>query len=95
MNAKESYKKKVQAQLDEWAAEIDRLRARADKDQADAQLRYYSQIGELRAMQAAAGQKLDQLKAAGDTAWEDLRGGIERARDSLGAAVKAAASRFT
>ncbi len=94
MSMKEAYEKKLQAKLDEWDAEIDKLKAKADAAEADAQLDYHKQIQELQSMQAAANQKLDELKNAGDDAWEDLKIGIDSALDSLSSSIKLAASRF-
>ena len=94
MGMKEAYEKKLQAQLDEWGAEIDLLKAKADKAEADAQLDYYKQIEELRSIQEAAGEKLAKLKEASDDAWEDLKAGIESAWDSLANALTSATSRF-
>jgi hypothetical protein len=94
MNLKEVYAKKMQAQLDEWGAEIEVLKARADKVKADARVDYQKKIEELRLKKQAAGEKLATLRKAGDGAWEDLKTGVESAWDSLGKAVKAAASRF-
>ena len=94
MSMKEAYEQKLQAQLDEWNAEIDTLKARADKAEADAQLKYYKEIEELRSMQATANEKLASLKAASDDAWEDLKAGIESSWDSLASALKSATSRF-
>jgi uncharacterized coiled-coil DUF342 family protein len=91
---KEAYEKKLQAQLNEWSAEIDKLKAKADSTEADAQLEYHKQIEELRSMQESATNKLDELRNAGDDAWEDLQAGIDSAWDSLGNALKSAASRF-
>ena len=95
MSMKEAYEKKLQGQLDEWSAEIDKLKAKADSAEADAQLEYYKQIEDLRSMQDAAGKKLDELKEASDDAWEDLKAGIDNAWDSLGSSIKSAASRFS
>lgn len=94
MGMKEAYEKKLQAQLDEWSTEIKKLKAKADKTEADAQLEYYKQIEELRSMQEAANSKLAELKKAGDDSWEDLKAGIDSAWDSLSNALKSAASRF-
>jgi hypothetical protein len=94
MSMKEAYEQKLQAQLDEWGAEIDKLKAKTDNAEADAQLEYYKQIEELRSMQESATNKLAELKDAGDDAWEDLKAGIESAWDSLGSALKSAYSRF-
>lgn len=94
MSMKEAYEKKLQAQLDEWNAEIDKLKAKADSAEADAQLEYYKQIEDLREQQLAARAKLSELRQSGEDAWEDLKAGIDSAWKSLGDAVRSAASRF-
>ena len=94
MSMKEAYEQKLQAQLDEWSAEIDKLKAKADSAEADAQLEYYKKIEELRLMRETAVNKLTELKDAGGDAWEDLKAGIDSSWDSLGNALKSAASRF-
>jgi hypothetical protein len=94
MSMKEAYEKKLQSQLDEWSAEIDRLKAKAEQAEADAQLDYYQHIEQLRMLQERARDKLAELSAAGDDAWEDLKAGIDSAWDSLSIAVRSAAARF-
>ncbi|HEY9148429.1 MAG TPA: coiled coil domain-containing protein [Gammaproteobacteria bacterium] len=94
MGMKEAYEKKLQSHLDEWSAEIDKLKAKADSAEADAQLEYYKKIEELRSMQESAHKKLAELKEASDDAWEDLKAGLDSAWDSLSIAVKSAKSRF-
>lgn len=94
MSNKEAYQKKLQAQLREWSAEIDKLKAHADKAGADAQLGYYKQIEELRSMQTAASSKLAEIKAASDDSWEDLKAGMDSAWSTIGDALKSARSRF-
>ncbi len=95
MSMKDAYEKKLQSQLDEWAADIDKLKAKADNAEADAQLEYYKQIEELRTMQKAANDKLAELKNSSDDAWEDLKAGVDNAQASLAHAIKSATSRFT
>lgn len=94
MSMKEAYEKKLQAKLGEWSEEIKKLKAKADSVEVDAQLEYYKKIEELRSMQETVTNKLIELKDAGDDAWEDLKAGIDSAWDSLGNALKSAASRF-
>lgn len=94
MSIKDAYEKKLHAQLDEWKAGIDMLKAKASKAEADAQLGYYKHIEDLRTKQEAARLKLEELELAGDDAWEDLKAGIESAWDDLEDAFKLAASRF-
>jgi SMC interacting uncharacterized protein involved in chromosome segregation len=94
MNMKEAYEKKLQSKLNEWRAEIDKLKAKAEAAEADAQLEYYRKIDELRTMQEAASKKLDELRDASDDAWEDLKSGIDSAWDALSSSIKSANSRF-
>jgi archaellum component FlaC len=94
MGMKDAYENKLEAQLEEWKTEVNKLKAKAEKAHADAQLEYYKQIEELRAMQLAATEKLAELKGASDDAWEDLKAGIENAWDSLENGIKSAISRF-
>jgi len=94
MTTKESYEKKLQAQLDEWKAEIDKLRARAEGAQADAQIEYERQIEDLQALQESANRRLLELKEAGDEAWEDLRAGAQESVETLGQSIRSAMERF-
>jgi DNA repair ATPase RecN len=94
MSMKEAYKKKLEAQFDEWKVEIDKLKAKADKAEADAQIKYHKQIGDIRAKQEAVQEKLVELQDSGDEAWEDLKAGLDKAMKNLGDAIKTATSRF-
>jgi len=62
--------------LDEWKAEIDKMKAKADKVDADAQLEYYKQVEDLHLKYEATQEKLEELKEAGEDAWEDLKAGL-------------------
>lgn len=94
MSTKQAYQKKVQAQLDEWSAEIDKLRAKADRADADAEIALRREVDNLRDKQNEARRKLDELSAAGAEAWEDVKDGVESASTSLGHAIRSARSRF-
>ncbi|MDF1584473.1 MAG: hypothetical protein RQ733_13375 [Methyloprofundus sp.] len=94
MSVKQAYEKKMQAQLDEWSAEIKKLKAKAEYAEADVEIKYHKQIEELQAMQKAASEKLTNLKDAGDDAWEELKVGIENSCDSLGSTLKSVSSKF-
>ena len=94
MSMKEAYKKKLEAQFDEWKVEIDKLKAKANKAEADAQIKYHKQIENIRTKQEAVREKLVELKDSGDEAWEDLKAGLDNAMKNLGDAIKTANSRF-
>ena len=94
MGLKEDYQAKLEAQLKEWSRKIDQLKSAAEKLAADAQVTYHQQIDELRGKQEAAQKKLQELKKAGEGAWEFLKVGIDRAWDELKQGVEGALSRF-
>jgi len=94
MNKKQAYEERLTAELDEWKAKIDVLKAKAAKAESGAKVKYYETIEELQGKQALAQEQLKKLQAAGDDAWEDLKEGVEEAWSSLEAAIKSATARF-
>ena len=94
MSDRSAYEQRLNAQLREWSARIDQLRARADKASADARIEYQNQLEALEARRQAAARTLDQLQRAGDDAWQELRAGAERAWRELQEAVNSAADRL-
>jgi len=94
MMDKKLYQKKMQAQLDEWKADVDKLRARASRASADTQLKMNEQISALDSKIAEGKAKLSELSGAGEDAWESIRDGVESAWDSLRSAVSDAAAKF-
>ncbi len=94
MSMKEEYEKKMQAQLDEWVAEMEKLKAKAEQAEADARISYNEQIEKLKQHQQEAQEQLDQFRKASEDAWEDMRTGMETAWTAFGEAMKTAASRF-
>ena len=94
MGLKEDYQEKLEAQLREWSAKIDQLKAGAERMAADAKVRYHQQLDALRGKQEAAQKKLQELKESGEGAWESLKAGIDRAWDELKQGVEGALSRF-
>lgn len=73
MSARDEYIEKAKAQLDEWNATIDKLEARAQKEKADAKLKYENQIKEMKEKRDAAREKLKKVSEATDDAWETLK----------------------
>jgi archaellum component FlaC len=94
MNKKEAYEQKIQAQVDEWNAEILKLKAQAAKARADMQISYNSQIEELQQKKESVSEKLTQLKEASEESWEDLKAGIEEGLDLLKTTIDSIISRY-
>jgi len=95
MNDKrKAYEEKLDAQLEEWSAQIALLKARADKGKAEARIEYYKTIEALQYRQDEASAKLHELKISGDKAWEDLKKVAEKAWDEVKTAFHSAALKF-
>jgi uncharacterized coiled-coil DUF342 family protein len=94
MSNRDEYIQKMQAKLEEWNADIDSLTAKASEVSADVRSEYNEQIASLKTKQAAARQKIEELQQAGESAWEDLKAGIELARTAIGEAIDSARARF-
>lgn len=91
---RDAYVQKLKAKMDEWNAEIDKIEAKADQAEAESKIEYEKQLEDMRAKRRNLEDKMAELQQAGDGAWEDLKTGIENARNSLDSALKSAASRF-
>ncbi|MBT0663692.1 coiled coil domain-containing protein [Geobacter pelophilus] len=94
MSNRDEYIRKMQVKLDEWNREIDLLTVKAGGVATDVKKEYLQQIEALKVKQAAARQKIEELQQAGESAWEDLKSGIELAWTAMGEAINSARSRF-
>jgi len=94
MNSRDEYLRKMQAKLEEWNADIDTLTAKAGEVTAEVKNEYNEQIESLKAKQIATRQKIEELQHAGESAWEDLKSGIDLAWTAMGEAIDSAKSRF-
>ena len=91
---RKAYEEKLEAQVKEWNAQLELLKAKAGNAKADAKIEYYKTIEALQSKQNEAKAKLRELKTAGDEAWEDLKTGAEKAWAEVKAAYHEASSRF-
>ena len=91
---RKAYEEKLAAQLKEWSAQIALLKAKADNAKADAKIEYYKTVDALQHKQNEAKVKLQELKTAGDGAWEDVKTGEEKAWAEVKTALHDATSRF-
>ncbi|HMB14579.1 MAG TPA: hypothetical protein VKN37_11255 [Roseovarius sp.] len=91
---KETYQKKLQAQLDQWKAEIDKLQAQSREASADMQAKYHEQIKDLREKRTEMEAEYDKIQAASAEAWKDFKTGADQAWENMSNAMKSAWSRF-
>jgi len=91
---RDAYVEKMKAKIDEWNTEIDQFQVKAGQAKADIQIQYEKQIEELKAKRQELQGKIEELQKAGETAWEDMKLGLDAAWHSMGESVKSAKSRF-
>jgi hypothetical protein len=74
---------------------MEKLRARAKKLEAEGRIEAEARLQDLNARKAAVEARLAELRSAGEAAWKDVKGGLDRAVAELGDAVRSAASKFS
>lgn len=84
----------MKAQIDEWNARIDQWEAKAKQAKADTKITYERHLTELRQKRDDAQDKLGEIQAAGEQAWEDLKSSTEKAFADLKAGIERASSHF-
>ena len=94
MATKEAYRKRLEAQLAQWDANLDLWSANAKKATADARIKYENELEILKGKRAAARKKLDELGKRSENAWEDMKDGVEKVWDDMGKAMDKVAARF-
>lgn len=90
----QTYQKKLQAKLDEWQADIDKLRAKAKVAEADAKAKYEEQIEQLKTHREKLESDLKGLQNAQSDAWNDMKAGVDKAWDDMSKAMQDAWKRF-
>jgi hypothetical protein len=95
MKDKELYVQKKDAQLKQWKADLEKIKAKASNAGADAQLQVNKQV---KALEVKLDQGKDRLAAmadAGGDAWESLKKGVESEWDDIKSKLDDAASKLS
>ena len=92
MAKKDDYQEKVEARLKELDAQIDVLRAKADKATAETKLECYTQLVPVNTKREVARVRLQTMAVVGEQAREDLKTGVVDALNDLERAVGKATS---
>jgi chromosome segregation ATPase len=85
---------KLQAQLDEWKAEVEKLEAKAASANADAKESYEKEVAQLKEKYAEAEKEFKEMRKSQQSASSDIMEGMGAAWRELGNAVNKAVSRF-
>lgn len=91
---RKAFLEKLEAELEEWNAQLAILMAKAGKARAEGIFEYDKLVEALREKQDEARMTLQELKSSGDEAWEDLKTGAEKAWAELKISFEKAASKF-
>lgn len=94
MTSRDEYVEKLKKQLDEWNGTLDVLSAKAASAKQDVKAKVDTQLADLRVRHAEATQRVGELKKAGEGSWQDLKGGLETARNALKESIDKARAHF-
>lgn len=94
MKLKDAYGQKIDAQIEELAARLALFRAKANQLAADGKIAAYEELADTEEKLAALKQRLAALNAASAGAWQDMKGGVDKAWGDLSASAKRAFKRF-
>ena len=86
---KEDYQKKMEAQLNEWSARGDVLKARAEKASATAKIELQEQIEKLKALEVSAREHVAKLQQATVAAWNEGKADVTDKWNQVSGAVEA------
>ncbi|MDF0677975.1 MAG: hypothetical protein P0107_02485 [Nitrosomonas sp.] len=73
MSNREAYIKKAEAQLKEWGAQIDLLKAKGENLAADTEIEFKKKLDEAEEKRAELSSYLDQLADKTDSIWDDIK----------------------
>ena len=86
METVEAHVEKMEAELKQWGARLDKLLTAAHGASTDVKSDYRKRLDDLRQKYVAAEKKFAELKAAGSGKWEIFQGGVETAWRDLATA---------
>ena len=94
MQSKDEYVQFLHRKLDEWNADIDRLRLKADIIEIEKRADLQNQIDMLQSKRRDVEERLNDLSNAGTEAWKDMKSGFDLAWEATSNAFQSAVLRF-
>lgn len=83
MTKRDEYVAKMKSQLDDMNAQLDKLAAKSKTAKKEMQVKYKQEMADLRAQSGKASAKLDDLKNAGEDAWESMVAEMDKIGDAF------------
>ena len=90
MKTREMYQKKYEAQLDEWSAKLDVLKARAAKGSAQARIDLQPHLESAQTHYERAKARLSKVAEASESQWHEFTESVERGWKDLRSAAEGA-----
>ena len=91
---KKYYLNKLSDQIKQWEAEIDKLKAKADKTKADVKIEYNKKIDEIRHKKEVVEKKFKVLHESSDEAWDEIKDGLEKSWKEFKNSLDSVISKF-
>jgi hypothetical protein len=85
----EAYKQKMEAQIKEWSARLEVLKAKAEKATAEAKLEMHAQAEKLKALEVSAQEHLAKLQASAAGTWDTVKADVTEKWNQVSGAVEA------
>lgn len=79
MDTRDLYRQKFEAQLREWNAKVEEIKAHADKLNAQARLDMQPHVDTVRQKYEATKSKFQDMSSAADDTWEEMKRNAEQA----------------
>ncbi|WP_144408201.1 DUF2934 domain-containing protein [Sulfuricella sp. T08] len=94
MSEKQAFQQKLEAQIKEWDAKLEELKSKAQDAKTEIRADYEKQLEILASKRDLARTKVLELRQRTEGAWDDLKGGTEKAWEEMRKALDHIASRF-
>lgn len=91
---RDEYVRRMHSRLDKWNNDIDALVARKDEVQQSLRAELGLKVEDLQSRRDEARQQLQKLEAASESAWQDMKAGVDLAWEALAQAIESARSRY-
>jgi hypothetical protein len=94
MDKREAYRDLAKAQIKEWEAKIDLLKARGEKATAGARIDMMNAVEKLQVEKNALQKRIGEMMDAGGDAWEKLKDGIEKGMEEMKKSIDKTVEKF-